>query len=362
MNFNDLDAILPAMFAKPFAPGKRRSVELISPPGQGKSDFVSGLRQKMSDMTGQSWGFVSFMPATFTVPDLMGFLVPSKTETGEHISRFTTPAWMIDDDGRHINTYERGIVFVDEYGQGEADVKRATADLFLNGRVGPHKLHDGIVVIAASNRSTDRSGVTKSFDFVINRRLEINITPDLASWENWAHKSGVDPLFVAFANQNPEIVFAGVVPAKQGPYCTPRSLVACSTDLRSVTPKGNLPTDARAIELASGSIGEAAAQQLFAFIRMGYELPSFDEIIDDPSGTRVPKKADAMMLSIYQLSARVTEKTAAPVLEYVDRFPKEFAATFARSTCARMPELVMTQAFGDWCARNATLINMLNAA
>ena len=362
MHFNDLNQLIPPMIAKPFKSGQRRSIELVSAPGLGKSDWMRELHQTMQQMTGEEWGFVSFMPANFTVPDLMGFLIPSKSESGEHISRFTTPNWMIDDTGRHINSYKRGIVFADEFGQGEQDVKRGMADLFLNGRVGPHRLHDGIVVVAASNRSSDRSGVTKSFDFIINRRLEIQITPDVASWEAWAHKAGVDPLFVAFANQNPEIVFSGVVPVKQGPFCTPRSLVACCDDLRAITPQGNLPTDTRIIELISGRIGEAAAQQLVAFIRMGYELPTFDEIVSDPDGTRVPKKADAQMLSIYQLSSRVTEKTAAPVLTYVDRFPKEFAATFARSTCARLPELVMTDAFGEWCAKNATLVNMLNSA
>ena len=359
MNFDNLTTIAPGLLDSGV------SIELQSSPGLGKSEWVDQIRALMSKRDGFEWGFQTLFLATQTPSDLLGYMVPDKRTFGDAVtpvSTYTMPPWMLTRDGRPVYDFKRGILFLDEFGQGEADVKRASAELLLNRRLGPWQLPDGWTVIAASNRSQDRSGVTKSFDFVINRRVQIEITPDVTSWENWANKNGVEPLFVAYAASNPHIVFEGKVPDKQGPFCTPRSLVMLSRILRSITPRGDLPTDGNTIELSSGMIGEAAAQQLIAHIRLGHELPKFAEIIADPEGTKIPIKPDARMLAIYELSARVDAKTAKPVLQYVDRFPKEFAATFAKSVCQRIPAIVMTDAFSQWATRNATLVNMLHAA
>lgn len=359
MNFDTLASVAPGYLDSGI------SLELMSSPGLGKSEFVEQLRASMSKRDGFEWGFATMFLATMTPSDLLGYMVPEKRAISGRefsVSAFTMPPWMLTRDGVPVTEYKRGILFLDEFGQGEADVKRASAELLLNRRLGPWQLPDGWSVIAASNRSQDRSGVTKSFDFVINRRLQVEVTPDVNAWEAWANKHGVEPLFVAFAVSNPQIVFEGKVPDKQGPWCTPRSLVMLSRLLRSITPTGNIPTDAVTLETASGMIGEAAAHQLIAFVKLGHELPSFKDIIADPDNAPLPKAPDARMLSIYELSSRVDAKTAKPVLTYVDRFPKEFAATFAKSTCQRIPELIMTDAFSNWATKNATIVSMMHAA
>ena len=363
MNFDTLTSIAPALLDSGV------SFELQSSPGMGKSEWADQTRAYMSKRDGFEWGMVTMMLATQSATDLIGYLYkgervydnynPGKPTT---ITDPSLPLWMQTPGGGTVYDYKRGILFLDEFGQGEPEVKRAAAELLLNRRVGPWQLPDGWSVIAASNRSQDRSGVTKSFDFVINRRLQIEVTPDVASWENWANKHGVDDLFVSFAVANPQVVFEGKVPEKQGPWCTPRSLVKLAKVIRTITPSGQLPTDATNIELFAGLIGEAAAQQLIAHIKLAHELPSFEDIISDPEGTKIPIKPDARMIAVYQLSSRVDAKTAKPVLQYVDRLPKEFAATFAKSVCQRIPAIVMTDAFSQWATRNATLVNMLHAA
>lgn len=361
MNFTQLTTVTPGLIRAGV------SIELRSAPGRGKSQWVYeemlGIMREM--YPDETIGFSEMFLATQTPPDLIG--LPFKgdlTFEGKSmtITDPTAPAWFITDEGKPVTAYKHGILFLDEYGQGQADVKAASAELLLRKRLGKWVLPEGWMVIAASNRTSDRSGVTKSLDFVINRRLEIEITDDLAAWETWAHKTKLDPLFVAFAAQNPHIVFSDGVPEKQGPWCTPRSLVLCAKMLRGITPHGNMPTDPTTIELVSGMIGMGAAQQLFAFIRLSHELPDFKDIVADPTNAPLPKKPDAQMLSIYELSSRVNETNLRPVLTYIERFPKEFGATFARTTCARVPELVMTDAFSDYCAKNASLINVLHAA
>lgn len=355
MHFTDLEARFPALLDSGI------SIELLSAPGRGKSEFVKQSVARMSDRDGRPWGFATMFLATMTPSDLLGYMVPAKAADGSMASVFTRPAWMTTVDGHDVREFERGILFLDEFGQGEADVKRASAELLLNRQLGPHRLPDGWSVVAASNRASDRSGVTKSFDFVINRRLQIEITDDLKSWEDWAIDNAVDPLFVAFAVQNPHIVFADGVPEKQGPWCTPRSLVMASRVLARLAGDGAIPTDASAVELTAGLIGEGAAAQLFAFVRLGQEMPEFEDIVAAPAKVKVSQKPDANMLICYQLAARVDATNADPVIEYIERLPKEFAVTFAKTACRREPKLVTTKAFGNWCRNNASLVTLLAA-
>jgi hypothetical protein len=348
MHFRDLNTRLPSILDSGI------SVELVSAPGRGKSEFV---RDFVAERPG--WGMATMFLATMTPSDLMGYLHFAE-RGGRKVSEFSEPAWLTTVEGKSVFEHERGVLFLDEFGQGEADTKRASAELLLNRQLGPHRLPDGWSVIAASNRANDRSGVTKSFDFVINRRIEINITDDLESWEQWAVKREIAPEFITFAVQNPHIVFADGVPAQQGPWCTPRSLVMTANLLGKMRDgQGRLPVDANAVELSSGLIGQGAAAQLFATIRLGLEMPPIESIIADPEGVKVPEKPDARMLVSYNLAARVDKSNAEPVIKYVERMPKEFAVTFAKSAIGRDRALITAPAFVQWASRNSSLITQI---
>lgn len=358
MHFNALRRIMPALL------NSGVSLELISAPGRGKSEFVEDTIDIMSKRDSKQWGFATAFLATYTPPDLIGYIMkgerPGPNGKPVATSEATLPGWMITQSGNPVWEYERGILFLDEFGQASTDVKAAAAELLLNRKLGPHKLPDGWSVIAASNETKHRSGVTKSLDFVINRRQEIHITDDLQSWEDWAFRKGIDPLFISFANQNPNIVFSDGVPEKQGPWCTPRSLVLCHNNLSGLREDDEkLPTDNEAIELASGMIGQAAAAQLFTHIKLGHEMPDIADIIKDPKKVKVPSKPDACILITYNLAARINEKIAEPVITYMERMPKEFAVTFAKAACRRDSTLVYHDAFVEWSNRNASLMTAL---
>jgi hypothetical protein len=214
----------------------------------------------------------------------------------------------------------------------------------------------------AGNRQKDRSGSTKELDHLINRRLEIDVTDDVESWTDWAVANHVTPLTIAFANQNPQIVWTEDLPKVQGPWCTPRSLVAADEMLRLMpkTPEGGFPDDPDTMEEVSGMIGEAAAGQFFAFIQLEREMPKFEDIVAKPTEVRVPTKPDALMLVAYNLPYRVSEETIAPAMDYVTRMPKEFQFIFAKSACKRNNRIAVHPAMGPWIKANATTINIFN--
>lgn len=350
------------------------SMEFISAPGRGKSTIVKEFVRRENVRAGyRKWGMSTLFLATQTPPDLIGYIKldnltyfdKSKgAEVTIPVSSPAMPKWYTDDEtGEPLTNFENFIIFLDEYGQGEPDVKRASAELLLNRQLGPWVGHSGVRVIAASNRSQDRSGVTKSFDFCINRRKEYHIRDDLDGWMAWAEAHNVHPSLMSFAKEYVDVVFASEVPKDQGPWCTPRSLVLCGEDLMALKDDDTdeIPTDEFALATAEGWLGASAAAQLFTHIKLYNALPAYEIIVSDPTGTDVPSGADAKMLLMHKLAHLVKPEHCANAITYMKRLGDEFAVIFARTAVNRQPKLIGVPAFREWMTKNSTLINSVGA-
>ncbi len=350
----------------PYWYAAKKSVYLKSAPGRGKTETLSRAPAILSAALGKRMGVVIINGPLLTPADSIGYLVPKKAtsvtpdgNTRDHMeSVYTDPFWFRTDEGLRLDEYDGGIIVVDEADKMDVDVKKVIGEAALSGRLGPHKLPKGWVVWMAGNRQKDRSGSTKELDHLINRRLEIDVTDDIESWNTWAVGHGVTPLTLAFANQNPHIVFSDGVPEKQGPWCTPRSLVAADDYFR-VLPRdanGSLPDDPLTMEDVSGMMGEAAAAQLFSFVKLEREMPKYEDIVANPQGVKIPQKPDAQMLVCYTLAARVKVEECDKVISYMDRLPKEFGVIFGKSAVGRDPKLIVTAGFQKWIKENASLM------
>lgn len=347
-------------------------VEIGSPPGVGKSESIDQIVANMSKRDGFKWGIAKCFIATMSPVDINGYLVPGhmqvrNPETGEmeslRISEFTMPSWMISTEGLPMNSYKRGVVVFEEWDKGDPDTKKASAEPLLNGKAGKWSLHEGISRIALVNRLQDRSGSTKNFDFIINRRGEITLSGELTGWKDWALGAGIDPLFVAFADKNPEIVFSNTLPDTQQPFCTPRSFVKLSRILPTFVDKaGKLEHSTITTEVASGMIGVAGATKLMSWILLRNESPEWDDILRSPDTCRIPDRPDAKLMVCYEAAHKVDKKTMPKVIEYIRRFPAEFAVTFAKAATRRDYDLINVKAMTDWVMKNASLLNAIGGA
>lgn len=364
MKFSTIIERLPYWYAG------RKCVYLKSAPGRGKTSVLSSAPQRLSSMLNKNIGVVIISGPLLTPADSVGYLVPKKghstTSEGNQIdhleSGYTDPFWFRTEEGKRLNEYDGGIIVVDEADKMDVDVKKVIGEAALSGRLGPHKLPDGWIVWMAGNRQKDRSGSTKELDHLINRRMEIDVDDDIESWNTWAATHGVSALTMAFANQNPQIVFSDGVPEKQGPWCTPRSLVQADDYLR-ILPKvdGSFPDDPTTMEEVAGMIGEAATGQMFAFVKLEREMPRYEDILANPTSVRVPNKPDAAMLVCYNLAHRVKATESLELLKYVERMPKEFQVIFGKTAVNRDMTLVAAPGFNQWISKNAVLVNQISS-
>jgi len=355
MTLTEAKKLIKAVFKRQLKTGERFSIELVSGPGLGKSDGVGQTAQELAKEMNEPVGFNPFFLSTLEQPDVRGFGLPSKDSDGSAIMTYTAAPWM-----PRAGSPKHGIVFLDEFRQAGHDVQKPAAELLLNGRVGESKLPITWMVVAASNRETDRSGVQRELAFISNRRMEIKIQPDLESWVDWAEKRAIHWAAVAFAKTQPGLIFGDKVPDKAGPFTTPRSFVKMShligeLDMKMFT------------EAAAGLIGEGTAAQFVSFLRVVEQLPEFDEIVTNPEKCRLPDKdrPDAQYATMQMIAHRVDVNTAAPAFNYLKRMDKEFQVAGLKATLRRCPAVLQSKDFATWVKNNKDLLvnaNLLDAS
>ena len=349
--------------------------------GLGKSaiTFAEFERAKANGAAkNETWGLGMVFAATQTPPDLIGYQFKGEHDFGDGkkitVTEPSVPLWMLsvphgdDPGGKPAYMYDKFWLIIEEYGQGEADTKRAMAEIFLNGGTAPWYLPPGSVRIGCTNVGS-RYGVTKDFDFCIARRSRINITGDInillpyldkpytkhgQSWQTM-------PVMKSWAATHPEIVFEPE-PKEQGPWCMPRTLCDADRYLQCVMAENNgtIPTDGGTIETLSGIIGMAATQSLIGHLQFRLELPSYAEIVADPDNTPVPKKADLLLLMAYELAGYTQIPDLAACIKYVQRLPKDMAVTYVSSLLRRdYKNIINTPAMQGWINRNAALVSII---
>lgn len=344
-------------------PRAAKAIYLRSAPGRGKTTTLSDAPRVIGEKLGMNLGLVILNGGLLTPADVIGFGLPKHNAATDTQAAFSEMVWsdpffFRTEDGKRLVDFDGGFIIVDEADKMEVDCKKIIGEAALSGRLGPHRFAKNWVVWFTGNRiGVDRSGSTKELDHMINRIRFIDVTDDIESLVDYMETVGCMNLTKAFTENYAAIVFMDP-PKKQGPWCTPRSLVAADAYLQAITPEGSLPPeDPTVVEEIAGEIGDAAAAQLFAFVKLEREMPSYASIVAKPLEVKVPiNKPDALMLIAYNLAHRVEEKDVAAVVKYVERMPKEFGVTFLSSACKRNAKIVMTPAVQKWALENSSLM------
>ncbi len=328
---------------------ERFAVELVGPPGVGKSQAVHQAADKIAAKVGQRMTVKDFILTTVEAPDVRGFGLPGLDEDGSKVMDFTKAPWM-----PRKKDSQYGILHLEEFAQASPDVAKPSAELWLNGGVGASHLPITYMVIGSSNREQDRSGVGRGLAFIDNRKMRINIEPNLDAWVDWAERKGVNPFAIAFAKVKPGTVFTSEVPSKPGPFCTPRTFVKTSYLINKLEME-------MFTEAAAGYIGEGAAAEFVAFLRVAEELPKWEDIIKDPEGVRMPEhRMDATYAAMQMVAHRVDGQTAKPAFKFLKRMGKEFQVAGLKAVLRRCPQMVSTPDFALWLRENRDLVMAAN--
>lgn len=244
---------------------------------------------------------------------------------------------------RAIEADKPTVWFLDDLGQATPAVQASFMQLLLARQVNGHAISDHVTFIAATNRRTDRAGVSGILEPVKSRFASIvELTPDVDSWCEWAIDHDVPVELIAFLRFKPDLLCAFIASNDLVNSPVPRTWSHAAKIL-----KLGLPSGVQHAALA-GAIGEAATTELLAFLRLYAQLPSIDQILLTPDAAPIPDSPSALYAVTAALAHRATQGNFDRIAKYCQRLMSahgEFAALCVRDCVRRQPDVTQTTAY-----------------
>lgn len=303
-----------------------RPLMLWGPPGVGKSQVVAQFARSIGAE------LVDIRLSQYDSVDLRGL---PDVQHG-----FTTwcPPVTLPFVGSDFPSDKPIVLFLDEIMQATPGVLAVAFQLILDRAVGEHRLLDEVLIVGASNRETDRAGVSRMPTPLANRFIHVEIEASYDAWRLWAEEAGIATEVIAFLGQHPQHLNGFEEAARTGAkaFPTPRAWTTVSDAVLML---------AREPEwrdlMVLGSIGEAVGAEFNAFQRIAEQLPSFEDIVARPTRGRIPTKTDALYALTAMLCRRVTMETGKAVVRFIRRLPLEYQTLWLSDLCRVRPELLL---------------------
>ena len=331
--------------------GNQNAIHLVGEPGVGKTAMFERLVAK----TGFKGIYID-TPNT----ELGDIGIPMPNHETKTTALYPNENW-----GFHLQ--QACMIFIDEFTKPSSmAVQNMLHPLLNERRIGGFSLHPDSIVVTAGNNSTDGVGdMLKAHS--LNRITILPVRkPTADEWIEWGANSGIAPEALAWVKAFPHAlasykhagqeenpyIFNPKIPQRS--FVSPRSLHRASNILL----KRHLITRNALIAGLTGSIGEAGARDMLAYVEVADSLPTWQEVIDDPKGCKLPSSPAALNIMAYGAMQRIDRANISKWFEYLKRTPKELQSVFCLST-SKHPEkkqiLMTSGAFVTWMRENQYL-------
>jgi len=234
-----------------------------------------------------------------------------------------------------------GILFLDELPQAPVANQNVAAQLVNERRVGEHKLGEGWSIVCAGNDMSHRAGTNAMPTHLKDRLLHLEVEANLDDSLEYMTAKGVLPEVTGFLRFKPDQLSKFDKDAKACP--SPRSWHKVSNILKW----GLEPIAER--EALVGQVGEGAANDFMAFLRVYRELPDPEAPLKDPDNAPIPNDPSVLFAVCSGIAYRVNKGNASNFMKYLKRLPQqEFSAYAVKDALSRFPDLKKTEALRNW--------------
>ena len=260
-------------------------------------------------------------------------------------------------------------IMLDEFTKAMEPVKNMLHPLLEahNPRLGDIPLPPGSIVFLTGNLSSD--GVGDSMKAHSRNRVTVIPVrkPSADEWVEWAVNNDVDPSVMAWVNRFPHSMASYTDggqdenpyifnPRKVQPaFVSPRSLEKAS----DIVKQRSTMDDISLIVALAGTVGEAAARDMQAFIEYQDQLPAWDNILSNPKTAPVPSSPGACAVLVFGAIAKMDKSSMPSFMSYLERFEAEWQATFCinmAKTPSKQQVAFSCKSFADWVAKNEDIL------
>lgn len=322
---------------------------LHGPSGTGKSDVLAALcfDTGTKEMAWGQWAAATGKALPSPLPDLELVHLVLPQLSAEDFVGVPFHRRMADENGLENRItvcapmdYFMGdapkVLFLDEVSAAEIRTMKVLLQIINERKIAGKKMVPGTVVVMAGNRAEDRAAV-KQVPFTLgNRAAHYEMVVSAEDWLAWARDKDVPGPFLAYVYQHGENALHNYKQNSSSlAQLTPRSFfkAALAWDnyrrRRLAQTKDGVLTEADqewldAIVLSK--IGSEDGIKLNNFLKLRDQLPSWEEIVQNPDKAKLPLPGDLstmyylMGLFIDRLSRRdIADAELVPVVRYWDR-------------------------------------------
>jgi hypothetical protein len=275
-----------------FAIKMKRPTFLWGPPGIGKSDLVSQIG------TDTSREVIDVRLALWEPTDIKGIpYFDSNTST----MTWAPPAELPTDPA------SKAILFLDELNSAPPAVQAAAYQLILNRRVGTYVLPEGVDIVAAGNRDSDKGVTFRMPAPLANRFVHLEMKVEFEDWLDWATLNRVHEEVVGYVGFAKQDLYDYDPKSPSKSFATPRSWSFVSDMVYDQEIDTETLTN-----LVSGAVGDGLAVKFMAHRKIASKLPKADDILDGKVEDLEIKEISAMYsLTVslcYELKDRADKK------------------------------------------------------
>jgi hypothetical protein len=261
------------------------------------------------------------------------------------------------------------VVILDEYSKAPQPVQNMLHPFFeIEKRLGDKPLPPGSIIVVTGNNTSDGVGDNLKAH-TLNRMTTIEVRPPTSEeWVQWAVSSGkIDPVLIAWVDRFPHaMAYYRDGGQDDNPYIfNPKKVQRGFVSGRSlerassfITNRAHYDNDAL-INALIGTLGEAAARDIQAFIAFQDQLPPWDSIITEPKHARIPDSSGACAVLVFGAVTKVDRNNIDQFMVYLDRLAPEWQAAFC-ITIARDPAkqaiAFSNKSFAKWVLANEDII------
>lgn len=321
---------LKTLIAARFKAQVKRPLHVESSPGLGKTQIAAqaALELKVDFKT---------IHAPLLQPEDYGFPVISadKSDVDFIVSRSKFPI-------EGSSCAETGIFLIDELSQADNSAQKILANLIQEREIHGRPVKPGWLILTTGNRTVDRAGANRILSHLKNRLTTIQLEASLDDWTQWAIANQVKTEVIAFIRFRPELLNKFDAQAEMNP--TPRAWVeGVSAALGVIDPS---------LEFAvfTGDVGEGAAAEFCAFLKIYRKLPSPDAIFLTPMAIEVPSDPATLYAICGALAHKTTEVNFGRAMQYIARMPQEFSVLYVRDVIRRKPAIQTSADFIKWAS------------
>jgi len=300
----------------------RRPVFLWGPPGIGKSELV----QEIGDRSNRE--VIDVRLALWEPTDIKG--IPY-FDSNAGTMTWAPPAELPTDPD------STAIIFLDELNSAPPAVQAAAYQLILNRRVGTYELPEGVDIVAAGNRDSDKGVTFRMPAPLANRFIHLEMKVDFEDWQDWATSNKIHPDVVGYVGFAKQDLYDFDPKSSSKSFATPRSWTFVSDLLQE---EGI--DDETLANLVSGAVGDGLAVKFMAHRKIAGKLPRAEDILDGKETELSVKEVSAMYSLTVSLCYELKERNEKGTKDWttisdrffrfmMDNFPTELVVMGAKT-------------------------------